>query len=210
MKSPLEENIILSLPIKINYSVIEAFLKEKMIGENISAENKDGEEVNYAQILDVGLDRSLEEGYDLALDLKFKTLTTLFKNKEAGILLHISLNFDKELQEVTVKDYKLEGTSQNWLMDNSIEALANKIIYNKLKDKMKFDFLSQIESQLQSLNNKLEKKIEPTDGVAISGYLNNFKVSQIIPGDSLFLIALEIDGYAFVDITKIPSPPQSN
>ena len=69
------------LPISIAYTVIEAYLRKKMIGETISSVAEDGKVSTYAKILDLSLEKSQEEAYDLALELKFKTLTTFFRNK---------------------------------------------------------------------------------------------------------------------------------
>lgn len=203
MKSTFQENIVFKLPVKINYTVLEEFLQKKMIGEYISSANKKGEEKNYLEILDVRLQKSEKEGFDLALNIQFRNLTSFFRNKEGGILLHISLNYDEYLQEITVKDHALEGETNNWFMNKSLQALANTFMYGRMKEKMKFNFRPHIEKQLIAINKKLENNLEATEGIFISGNLNDFKVREIVPGNSFFLIAVEIDGYAFLDIKKI-------
>lgn len=203
MKSTFQDNIILKLPLKIDYRVLEDYLQKKLVGENISTTNKQGEEKNYLKILDVSLQKSEKEAFDLALDIKFRNLTSFFRNKEGGILLHIALDFNESLQEISVKDHDLEGETNNWFVNKSLQAMANTFLYGKMKEKMKLNFRPHIEKQLMAINKKLENQMEAIDGVAVSGNLNDFKVSEIIPGNSFFLIAVELDGYAFLDIKKI-------
>lgn len=203
MKSAFNDNIVFKLPVKIDYAVLEDFLQKKMIGENIGSTNKEGEENNYLEILDVSLQRSEKEDFDLALYIKFRNLTAFFKNKKGAFLLHISLEYNEPLQEITVKDHALEGETNNWLMDKSIQAMANTFFYGKMQEKMKFNFRPHIEKQLIAVNKKLENRLEAADGILISGNLNDFRVREVIPGNNFFLIAVEIDGYAFLDIKKI-------
>lgn len=205
MSNSLQDKISIRLPVKIGFKVLDEALRNKLVGENIETEGKDGEVSTYATILDAMLVKSEKEGYDLAVDIKFKTLTSLFKNVEGRILLHITTEFDPEEQEIMVKDYKLEGKSNNWLMDKSLQAVANTFIYQKLKDRMKLDFSPHIEKQLRKINEKLEEHIKPSEEISLSGYLENFKIVDIIPGESLFLISIEIEGFAIAELTKIPT-----
>ena len=205
MSNSLQDKISLRLPVKIGFNVLDEALRNKLIGENIETEDKDGEVSTYATILDAALLKSEKAGYDVALDIKFKTLTSLFKNKEGNILLHLAIEFIPEDQEIMVKDYKLEAKSNNWLMDKGLQAVANTFIYEKLKKKMKLDFTPHIEKQLREINEKLEDKIKPSEEVSLSGYLEKFKIADIIPGESIFLISIEIEGFAIAELIKIPT-----
>ncbi|WP_372916816.1 DUF4403 family protein [Salegentibacter sp.] len=205
MSNSLQDKISIRLPVKIGFNVLDKALRDKMIGERIETEDKDGEVTSYAEILDAALIKSGKEGYDLALDIKFKTLTSLFKNKEGRIHLHLAIEFDTGEQEIMVKDFKLEGKSNNWLMDKSLQAVANTFIYDRIKNKMKLDFSPHIEKQLREINQKLEEKIKPSEEISLSGYLENFKIVDIIPGESLFLISIEIEGFAIAELIKIPA-----
>ncbi len=205
MANSLQDKIQLKLPVKIAYSVLEKTMREKMRGEFITSENKNGEISHYAQILDASLQKSNFENYDLAVNLKFKTLTSLFKNKEGSVLVHLALNFDKAKQEISVGDFKLEGTSNNWLMDTGMQAVANNFMYRKIKEKMSVSFAEKINEELQEINQKLKDGMEVTDGIALSGYLEELQISNFIPGDSLFLVFLEIEGFALAEVKKIPA-----
>ena len=86
-----EQNINITVPVIIGYDVIGKYLKQKLIGEIISKENSDGKKSNYAQILDVSIDKSQMEGFDLCLEINLQTLTSLFKNKQIKLLFHAPL-----------------------------------------------------------------------------------------------------------------------
>jgi len=179
-----------------------------MIGETISSEAKDGNVSIYAKILDLSLEKSQDEAYDLALELKFKTLTTFFKNKEGKIFLHLSLDFDKEAQLLSVNNFKLEGNTKNWLLNKFLETMVNTFMHGKIKNKMKFDFRPEIDKHLRSLNEKLEHQLEVAEGIFLFGRLNTFKISEIIPQPSRFLILVNFEGNTLLDIKKITSNPQ--
>lgn len=193
------------LPIIIAYTVIETFLRKKMIGETISSEAENGKGSTFAEILNLSLEKSQDEAYDLALELKFKTLTTFFRNKEGKILLHLALDFDEEKQLVSVNNFKLEGNTKNWLLNKSLETMVNTFMHGKIKNKMKFDFRPEIEKQLQSINEKLGNRLEVAEGIFLIGRLNTFKISEIIPQPSQFLVLVNFEGNTLLDIKKIIS-----
>lgn len=202
MKSSLLDEVSLRLPVKISYKVIEDFLKKKMIGEKISQE-KNGKSTDYAEIQDIEISSSPEEGYDLAINLKLQTLTTLFKNRKLDLLLHAKLDFDETGQLISVKKYNLDGKSRNWLLDNLLEGLSNTLLYNSIIRKMRVDLSPHIKEQLASVNSKLEDDMETAPGVHVSGYIKDFRIVDIIPGSNQFLIGIEITGHGLIDIRKI-------
>lgn len=191
------------MPVRIGYYVLENYIQEKFTGENIKVENDNGEATNYAEILGVSVQRSWEEDYDLALHLEFRTLTSFFKNRKGSIVLHVAISFDDEEQEITVQDYKLQGTGKSWLMNKSLQALANKFLYEKLRKKMSFDLGPQISEQLKKTNQKLETRLEATGGIFLSGEINRFRITDIIPGESHILVLVSIVANAVLDIEKI-------
>ncbi|MGY5851569.1 DUF4403 family protein [Salegentibacter sp. F14] len=205
MSNSLQDKISIQLPIKIGFKVLDEALRNKIVGKNIETEGKDGELSTYATILDAGLMKSDKVGFHLILDIKFKTLTSLFKNKEGRLFLYLVTEFDPDDQELYVKDYKLEGKSNNWLMDKGLQTVINTFIYEKLKEKMKLDFSPHIEKQLKKINKKLEEHINPSEEISLSGYLENFKIVDIIPGESLFLISVKVEGFAIAELIKIPT-----
>lgn len=171
--------ITLTLPVHIDYSVLETLMKEKMTGEFIEVVKEDREVTTYAQILDVTLEKSTVKEYDLAVQLKIKMLTTLFTNKEADLFLQLAIHFNEKEQKVIVQDYDLNVDSNSWLMNTSLQAIANIFAHNTIKNKMKFDFLPEIEKQLLAINEKLENQLKIKEGVFITGNFENFRILSI-------------------------------
>lgn len=193
----------LRLPVKIEYKVIETYLREKLTGEYISKTDKDGNVSNYAEIHAIALEKSHKEGYDIAVQVKFKTLTTLFKNKEGVLELYAALELDKTEQQLRVLDFKLNGTSKNWLFNNAIESIANTIMHDRIKNKMKFDLRSEIEKKLPVINAKMEDPMEVSNGVYISGNLRSFLVENIQFEEDHMLIFVDFEGGIGLDIKKL-------
>ena len=198
-----QNNILLKVPVRIEYSVIEKYLQEKLVGENIKSQDEDGDVTNYAEILGVSIEKSTIEEYDFVLHVEFKTLTSFFRNKRSSFLFYVSIGFDEQEQEIEITDYKLEGTGKNWFVNKSLQAVANTFMYEKLKKKMNFDFDPHIDKQLEEVNSKLAHRLEVTEGVLLSGHLNTFRVTGIIPGKSHIIININVEGSALVDINEI-------
>lgn len=191
------------LPVKIDYQVLEAYLRKKMTGEYISKTDEDGNTSNYAEIHTISLEKSYKEGYDIAVQLKFKTLTTLFKNKEGVIELHAALELDKAEQQLRVIDFKLNGASNNWLFNNAIESIANTFMHDKIKNKMKFEIRPEIQKKLPVINEKMESPMQVSQGVFISGNLRSFLVENIQFKDSHMLIFADFEGAIGLDIKNL-------
>lgn len=193
----------LRLPVKIEYSVIETYLQKRFKDQYISKTDKEGNVTNYAEIHSIALEKSYKEGYDLALQVKFKTLTTLYKNKEGIIELYASLDLDKASQQLRVLDFKVNGTSNNWLFNNAIEAIANTFMHDKIKDKLQIDLMLEIQKKLPLINEKMEEPIEVTNGVYISGNLQSFLLEAIQFEENHMLIFIDFEGGIGLDIKKI-------
>lgn len=204
-----KNNVILSLPVNFTYSALVEILREKSRGEIIKVEKEDGSFTSYAQILDVTFQQSPNENFDLLFDIKLRTLTTVFKNKEARLLLDVSLDYDENDQVIRVIDYKLDFKSNNWLMNNSLETVANKLIYGKLKKKMIFDLKPEIEKRILDINRKLEDPMEVMEGINLFGQIDSFSIGKIIPKTDHFLVLLNLNGNAVVDIEKLILPKNS-
>ncbi|CAL67947.1 DUF4403 family protein [Christiangramia forsetii] len=198
-----DTNIDVTLPVKIGYSVIDELLRSKMIGEIISKEDSNGEKSNYAQILDVSIEKSQLEAYDFLLNINLQTLTSLFKNKQVKILFHASLDLDKGQQRVSLKDYLIDGKTKNWIADQLLETVLNKWMYGKFKKKMNFDFMPHIEKHIKSLNEKLENKLEAKEGIHLIGSLENLELSNLKAGDADLWISVTTKGTGIIELTKL-------
>lgn len=191
------------LPVRIDYIVLEALIKERMVGETIQVEKENGDVTKYARILDVSLSHSPEQEYDLAVDIKLTTLTSFFNNKEARIFFQAAIIFDREHQVVLVNDYKLKVDSQSWLMNKSLQTVANTFAHNKLKSKMRFDFTPEIRKQLSTLNRKLENSFEVTEGIFLNGSIHTMRIVEFQPLAEHIRVVLEGDGDADVNIRSL-------
>ena len=198
-----QENVILRLPVKINYKVLEGFLRNELVGEVVSDDNSEGETTEYAEILALSLRKSPKENFDLAMNLRLKTLTSFFKNKIVRMSFHAALEFKPEEQEVYVKDYTLEGENRGWIMNKFIQVLANTFMYSSLKKRMKFNFRPLIESRLAEINSKLAQSFEVSEGISLTGRLQNFKISDIIPGEDHLLVMVAASANTVVNVKEI-------
>lgn len=199
--SPREE-AELRIPIRIRYEVLETFLREKFIGEEIKTE-KDGKSVRYARILNLSLGKSSKENYDLVVDVAFQTLTTLFRNKKGRISVDVALYFNRQEQKIAVDSFELQGKSGSWLMNTSLEALANTFIKERLKKNLHYEVGPHLNDLAKSANDKLVKQIEAYRGLFLSGDLEELKLGEVIPGQEHLLISLCVRGHVLVDIKEI-------
>src|SRR5690606_31958765 len=203
MERSSENNVIITLPVNLAYSAIENYLKENYTGEIIKDEKENGKVTSYAEILDMALEASPEEDYDIAVDVTFRNLTSIFRNKTGRILLHLSLYFNEPEQEISVSKFKLEGNSGSWLMDNAMEAMANTFLHKRIKTKMLFNFRPIIEKQLEDLNRKLDEPYEVNQGMNLYGNLKSFRIHRLVPKIRHFYLLLNIEADAVMDIDKL-------
>lgn len=198
-----DQNINITVPVIIGYSVLDNYLRTKLVGEIISKENSEGKKSNYAQVLDVSISRSNMEGFDLCLDITLQTLTSLFKNKQVKILFHAALQLDRELQHISLKDYEIDGKTKNWFADQLLETVVNKWMYEKLKKKMNFDLMPHIEEKLGSLNDKLENKLEAKEGIHLIGSLDKIEISNLKAGEKELWISVTVTGTGIVELERL-------
>lgn len=196
-------NIVLNLPVKISYKVLETYLQKKLLGKILSKGKANGTTSDTARIQKINLERSSLEDFDLAVHLQLRMLTTFFKNKEIKMVVHLSLAFREPEQEILVPRYKLEGESNGWLVNTAVETLINNFLYSKLKEKMKFDIRPIVMKRLEGINKKLSKGLEVADGINITGKVNEFRVKEVIPGQRTLLVAVHVLGNNVLNIQKI-------
>ena len=199
----MDENINITIPVIINYQVLTRYIGGKLVGEILSNENKEGEKSNYAMVLDVSIEKSNLEGFDLLLKVTLKTLTNLFKNREVEIFLHAALELDKDLQHVSLKDYEVDGKTNNRFADRLLETIINKWMYKKLKKKMFFDLMPLIEEKLVAINLELKDKLEAKEGVNLLGSLDKVGISKITAGDKELWISVSIIGTGLIELEKL-------
>ena len=196
-------NVILHLPVKINYKVLEVYLQKKLLGKILSKGKAGGGSSDTARIQKISLGRSPLEDHDLLVHVQLKLLTTFFRNKEIKMGIHLSLKFNEKEQEIHIPQYKLEGENKGWFTNKLMETFINNFMYSKLKQKMKFDIRPVVKQKLVGINERLNSGLEVMDGVNITGKVNEFKVKEVIPGQKTLLVAVDIFGNNVLNIQKI-------
>lgn len=203
-KSPENKyNVILRLPVKISYKVLETYLQKKLLGKVLSKGKANGQTSDHARIQKINLERSPLEDFDLAVHVQLSLLTTFFKNRKVKATAHFAMGFQKAEQEVLIRRFKLESENNGWFIDNLVEMLVNNFMVAKLKEKMKFDIRPIVTTRLEKLNERLAGALQVTDGVNITGKISEFKVQEVIPGQRTLLVAVSILGNNVLNINSI-------
>ncbi|MCY2685891.1 DUF4403 family protein [Salinimicrobium sp. TH3] len=203
-KSPENKyNVILRLPVKINYKVLEIYLQKKLLGKVLSKGKANGQTADHARIQKINLERSHLEDFDLAVHVQLRLLTTFFKNREISAVAHLSLGFQEAEQELLIRRFKVESENNGWVINNLVEMLINNFLYSRLKEKMKFDIRPIVSKKLEKLNEKLTGALQVTEGVNITGKINEFKVQDIIPGQRTLLVSVQVLGNNVLNINSI-------
>lgn len=196
-------NVILRLPVKINYNVLESYLQKKLLGKILSKGKANGGTSDHARIQKINLGKSPLEDFDLAVHVQLKLLTTFFRNKEIKAVAHLSLGFHEAEQEVLIRRFKVEGENNGWMINTLVETLINNFLYSGLKEKMKFDIRPIVASKLEQLNEKLSSALQVAVGVNLTGRISEFRVQEIIPGQRTLLVSLKILGNNVLNIDSI-------
>jgi hypothetical protein len=202
-KRSAKDKVVIQLPVKIDYRVLNSFLQKKFQGKILSKGKANGETSDRARILKIALQRSQKEEFDLLLELRLQLLTTFFRNKEIEVDIHLALSYDAAYQEVYIKSYEVEGENNGWFTNTLVETLINTFLYDKIRKKMKVDLQPVIEKQLSEINTKLYGGQEVKEGVFLSGRINDLRVTEIIPGHDHLLVSVSITGNNVLDIKQI-------
>lgn len=207
---PMEEkiaerryNVVLHLPVKIEYKVLETYLQKKLLGKILSKGKANGETSDHARIQKINLERSPLEDFDLAVHLQLGLLTTFFRNREIKMTLHLALGFREAQQEILIPKYRLDGENNGWFTNKLVETLVNNFMYSKLKEKMRFDISPIVAQKLEKLNAEFAGGKEIVEGINLSGKLNEFRVQEVIPGQRTLLVSVKILGNNVLNIRKI-------
>lgn len=196
-------NVVLRLPVKITYKVLEVYLQKKLLGKVLSKGKADGETSDHARIQKISLERSNLEDFDLAVHLQLKLLTRFFRNKEIKMTVQLALGFSEVRQEVMIQRYRLDGENNGWFTNKLVETFINNFMYSKLMDKMKFDIRPLVVEKLEKLNGQLSEGLEVADGINITGKVNEFRLTEVIPGQRTLLVSVSVLGNNVLNIKKI-------
>lgn len=196
-------NVIIHLPVKIEYKILDAYLQKKFLGKILSKGKANGESSDHVRIQKINLERSPLEDFDLAVHLQLQLLTTFFSGREIKMVVHLSLSFKEAQQEVLIPRYRLDGENNGWFTNKLVETLVNNFMYSRLKEKMKFDLRPLIAERLEKLNVELSTGKEIVEGVNLTGKLSELRVQEVIPGQRTLLVSVKILGNNVLNIRKI-------
>lgn|SRR5690554_1652823 len=199
MANPMNEKINLRLPVKISYSALEAYLRKELVGKKFQKdEGKD-----FAEVLGISLEGSKLEDFDLQADIDALMLSSIFKNRRVRVVVDIALDFQRNTQVVSVRDFRVDIKSKSWLVDNALEAVVNAFLYDRLKKRMQFDLRDLIKGKLSEINTKLESPQQATEGISFSGFVEAFRLVDLFPGKKVLLAVVEVEARALIDIQEI-------
>lgn len=195
----MNEKINLRLPVKISYSALEAYLRKELVGKKFQKdEGKD-----FAEVLGISLEGSKLEDFDLQADIDALMLSSIFKNRRVRVVVDIALDFQRNTQVVSVRDFRVDIKSKSWLVDNALEAVVNAFLYDRLKKRMQFDLRDLIKGKLSEINTKLESPQQATEGISFSGFVEAFRLVDLFPGKKVLLAVVEVEARALIDIQEI-------
>ncbi len=198
-----KNNVNIQLPVKVDYRILDEFLQEKLQGKVLSKGKADGSSSDHAKIRHISMGKSGLEDFDLAIHVTLELLTRFFKGKKIKVVVHLALQFDAANQEIRIDHYELDGENTNWVTNKLLETVVNTFMYSKLKQKMKVDLRPFIDKQLGALNEKLNERLELSEGINLSGKMNRFRIEEVYPGQNYLLISIDIAGNNVVNIQKI-------
>lgn len=195
-----QENVMLRVPLRIRYKVVQDYLRQQFVGEVIKKEVKGEDDTEYAEVLSLSLGRSPGENSHLLLHLQVRTLTSFFKHKIIRIKMLVSLQFNEADQEIFVEDYSLEGENNSWIMNKFLQVVANTVMYGSFRKKMRFNFKELLQERTVDLNQKLRNHLEVHSGIFFTGQINRFKVNEVIYGEDFLVLSTSVSGNIIVDV----------
>lgn len=196
-------NVILRLPVKVEYRVLQTYLQKMLLGKILSKGKAHGKTSDHARIQRVLLERSNLDNFDLAVHTRLKLLTTFFRNKKIAVTIHLSLKFDNVSQQLMIQHYKLEGENNGWFTNTLIEKLINNFLYARLKNKMKIDLMPPITKRIEQANEKMISGLVIGDGISLTGKIDTLKIDDIIAGENNLLVLVKLMSNNVLNIHKI-------
>ncbi|UAB85817.1 DUF4403 family protein [Zunongwangia sp. SCSIO 43204] len=195
-----QKGLILNIPVKLPYAVLEKVIEEKMQEED-DEENSIAE---YAEVKFVWLEKNPEVDYDITLGLRLKAKTFLFKNKELELKIHLKFNFDPVTNQFSLEDYEAVGENQNKLMNKIVQIILNKFLQKKVLQKSKQNLSEKLQQELTKINSKLKENNEPAEGLLVDAQLDQLNISHFEFAPQDLYVYLSLTGEAAMEVTKIP------
>lgn len=202
-QEPSNQDISLSIPIKISLKALKNYLNKEYVGKTISKIISNGKEIKYFKILDIDIEKSDIEKYNIELIVKLETLTTLYNKRELQISIQTFLNMDIDSQKIYIDTYKIDSLGKSWFVNQMLKSLVNTFIYRKIIKNLNIELLPHIEEKLIQLNTKLASKIEVKSGISILGSLKNLTITHFEVKQNDIWVIININGWGIVDIESL-------
>lgn len=197
------DGISIQIPIKIKLEAIEKVLQQKLVGFKIQKEEGSGKQ--FGEILSLDLFPG-EVGYDVCIRQEVLMKTLLFKNKKIGFSMQLKFEYNKENQELIIKNYKVEGEEKSWLINNLLHVVMGILFKKKLSNNSKFILTPKISELLHQINDKLENIVEVKKGINLFGAIDNFKVNKLYFKETGLVALIKIEGNLAAEVYEIELP----
>lgn len=196
-------DISLSIPIKISFSALKNYLNKEYQGKIISRNNSSGKEIKYFKILDIDINKSHIENYNIELLVKLETLTTFYNKRDLQISIQTLVNLDVESQNIHVQTYKIDSTGKSWFANQMLKSVVNTFIYRKIINNLNFELSPLINEKLSELNEKLASKLEIKRGISILGAFKNLTITHFEVKQNDIWVIIHINGWGVIDMEDL-------
>lgn len=198
----MQHNITIKVPIAITYDALEAVLKKKMTGEYIPPGQ--GSQEAYARIQDISLSASTIRGFNLFLALNIRVLRTLLKRDSVDLYVPVALAYDESRQQLYVQQYKVDVNTSSGFYNSALEVLANKVAYDQIIKKARFDVGGLISREVDKVNGQLEEGLV-LKGALLRGKVAAVRVDGISPEATGILLNLTVAGDVSIEVKDLLS-----
>jgi len=198
-----DQDISLTLPVKLDFEVLDAFLKKEYNDTNISHKDDKGHTSNYFKILDLKLEESDHPDFNLSLKLHLQPLTLLFNNNTVDVSVLAELRLDVATQKLYVEAYDMDSNGKNWVTNTLLKTVLNTFIYKKVINTLSFDLMPMITEKLAMINAQLASKFKTTNGISIIGNVASFSVSHFEIKNDVIWVLIHSQGWGVISIDDL-------
>ncbi|MDN3595389.1 DUF4403 family protein [Zunongwangia endophytica] len=201
MMEDYHKGLILNIPVKIPYAVLEKAIEEKLQQEDDEDEKGISD---YAEVRFVWLEKNPEVDYDITLGLRLQAKTFLFKNKEIELKIHLKFAFDSVTNQFSLADYEAVGENESKFMNKIVQVILNKFIQKKILQKSKQNLSEKLKQELNKINIKLKENNQPAEGLLVDAHLDQLNISHFEFAPQDLYVFLNIQGEAEMEVNKLP------
>ena len=202
-QEPINQDISLSIPIKIGFVALKNYLNKEFVGKTISKTNSNGKEINYFKILEIEINKSSIDKYNIELIVKLETLTTFYHKRELKISVQTFVKMDVGSQNIYIDTYKIDSKGESWFANQILNPIINTFVSRKISDNANIELLPIIKKNMIQLNEMLASKIEVKSGISILGALENLTITHLeVKRDDIWVI-ISVNGWGIIDVEDL-------